>query len=279
MLEEKANAICEDCGREFETHVISIMDVARNISDVCPECRGKRREELEKRERERLASEVAERKADWLLNSGIPQRFRTEGFGTFELRNDNLKKIHDLCVEYAEGFPLARGIKYQSLGLFSKGVWGIGKSHLACSIAHRVIDRWVGGGANSPVLYISEPNMFKRIRATFSRAYDDNGESEERVYNRLITVPLLIVDDIGKEEVADPRFVQRAWFSVINGRYDNLLPIVLTANIDPDGIAQHLGGSRGNEATFDRLYEMLGGVFWELTGDSYRRLENAMPNS
>ena len=114
--------------------------------------------------------------------------------------------------------------------------------------------------------------MFRRIRATFNHI--EKQETEEGIYKLLTTIPLLIVDDVGKEEVSDSRFVQRVWFSVINGRYDNMLPIVITANLNPDKIAYHLGGSRNNEASFDRLYEMVGGVFWENEGKSYRREAN-----
>ncbi len=271
MAEDKVTIICQDCGDEFETYRLICLGVDKYISNCCPKCRTIKREESEKIERQRLEAEVAEMKSTWLINSGIPRKFRDERFGTFEMKNENLQKVHALCLDYAENFPLARGSKYKSLGLFSKGVWGIGKSHLVCAIAHKIMERWIGGSINSPVCYITEPQMFSRIRATFNRGYDGNNETEEQVYNHLINVPLLIVDDIGKEEVADPRFVQRVWFSIVNGRYDNELPMVITANLDPDGIEQHLGGSRNNEASFDRLYEMLEGVFWEMMGESYRR--------
>lgn len=278
MSEDKVTIKCKDCGDEFETYSLQNVGIGGVISDSCPKCRQKKREESEARERQRIEGEVAERKQSWRVISGIPRRFRNESFDTFKTPDTNEKKIHALCLEYAENFPLARDAEYKSLGIFSKGVWGNGKSHLACSIAHRIIGRWIGGGEKSPVLYITEPQMFSRIRATFNRNYDSTSETEDAVYHHLINVPLLIVDDIGKEEVADPRFVQRVWFSVVNGRYDNMLPMVITANLDPDGIEQHLGGSRGNEATFDRLYEMLGGVFWEMTGPSYRRLKHELPN-
>lgn len=276
MIEEKVTISCQGCGKDFKTYSLQSVGIAGYISSHCPQCRLKKRVGAEKLERQRLEAEIAERKSNWRVGSGIPQRFKNERFSTFKMRTDGLKKVHMLCQEYAENLPLTKGEKYKSLGLFSKGVWGIGKSHLVCSIAHEVIDRKVGGGVESPVLYITEPQMFSRIRATFNRNYDSNSETEEQVYYRLINVPLLIVDDIGKEEVADPRFVQRVWFSVVNGRYDNELPMVITANLDPDGIAQHLGGSRDNEATFDRLYEMLEGVFWEMTGPSYRRLKREL---
>lgn len=278
MSKDKVTINCKDCGDEFDTYSLQNVGIGGVISDSCPKCRQKKREEMEEHEQQRIEVEATERKQSWRVVSGIPRRFRSENFNTFEVGEANGKKIHALCLDYAENFPLAKDAGYKSLGMFSKGIWGNGKSHLACSIAHKIIDRWIGGGEQSPVLYITEPQMFSRIRATFNRGYDSNGETEDSVYHHLTTVPLLIVDDIGKEEVPDPRFVQRVWFSVVNGRYDNMLPVVITANLDPDGIEQHLGGSRGNEATFDRLYEMLGGVFWEMTGSSYRRLKHDMPD-
>ena len=274
MSTDKVVVNCKDCGNEFETYSLQCVGIGGVISDSCPKCRQKKREESDERERQRIEGEIVERKLAWRISGGIPRRFSSERFETFKTDGVNEKKLHALCLDYAENYPLERGVEYGSLGIFSKQVWGNGKSHLACSIAHRLIDRWIGGGEKSPVLYIEEGQMFRRIRATFNRNYDSNSETEDSVYHHLINVPLLIVDDIGKEEVADPRFVQRVWFSVINGRYDNVLPVVITANLDPDGIEQHLGGSRGNEATFDRLYEMLGGVFWEMTGASYRRKIN-----
>jgi len=105
------------------------------------------------------------------------------------------------------------------------------------------------------------------------RTYDhrDGEETEDEVLRKLVGIPLLIIDDVGKEEVADSRFVQRVWFSIINTRYDNLRPVIITANLSPDEISYHLGGNKNNEATFDRLYEMLQGVFYEIKGKSYRR--------
>jgi DNA replication protein DnaC len=47
--------------------------------------------------------------------------------------------------------------------------------------------------------------------------------------------------------------------------------MVITANLDGQGIREHLGAGRGNEASFDRLVEMTGGKFLEMKGASYRR--------
>lgn len=270
VSDAKKKINCVDCGKEFESLVITLMNKPRILSPYCFACRDKRREEYEKQEREAIEKERMTLRDSWISTCGIPRRFANQSFETFENRGDNTIKIKMVCEEYAEQFPLARYQTYQSLGLFSKGIWGNGKSHLACSIARRVIERWVVWSPNSPVIYITEPLMFRRIRATFNRS-GGTQETENGIYSELANIPLLIVDDVGKEEVADARFVQRVWFNVINERYDNMLPIVITANLSPDEIASHLGSSRNNEAAFDRLYEMVNGIFWENTGGSYRR--------
>jgi DNA replication protein DnaC len=270
---ELINKTCRDCGNGFEVRVIKALGVILPSPDICPDCI-KKRETKKEAEGKRIFEEYKKaRIRRWRLDSGIPPKFQNERFETFKPKNDNQKRKLALCKNYAEEFPI-NGRSYKSLALFSSKVWGHGKSHLVASIGHRVIDRWWWDKNESPVYYISEPDLFIRIRASFNRRNDyGRYETEQDIYNQLKTVPLLIIDDVGKEEVSDPRFVQRVWFSIVNGRYDNLKPIVITANLTPDELASYLGGNRNNEASFDRLWEMLGGKFDEVIGDSHRREE------
>jgi DNA replication protein DnaC len=232
---------------------------------MCFGCRAKYRQAQEILEKEILLKQIAERKVGWLNTCGIQPLFMGKTFKNYKVNKDN-KLAYDISLEYAEAFPLIKKA-YHSLALISDNMWGVGKTHLACSIANRIVERWMG--ERCPILFTTEPKLFNRIRATYN--HETEHETEEAVFDLLIHIPLLIVDDVGKEEIADPRFVQRIWFQIVNGRYDNMLPMVITANMSPDGVANHLGGSRNNEATFDRLYEMLNGVFYEMMGKSYRR--------
>lgn len=190
------------------------------------------------------------------------------------LKNFNYKQIFKTTLSYADEFPLSkRPYGYPSLALTSKKSWGVGKTHLACSIIHRILNRWDGEEIVNPVLFITEPDLFRSIRATYNFSYDEKRwrESEEDIINRLCRVSLLVLDDVGKEETTDTRFVQRVLYAIIDGRYKNMLPMVITANLDKDGLASHLGGSRGNEASFDRLVEMCHGKIIQMDGVSYRR--------
>jgi DNA replication protein DnaC len=196
-------------------------------------------------------------------------------------RSKSLSNAYKDCVDYIEKYPLCGYRGYRSLVLYSQGVWGVGKSHLVSSIAHGILDKWQGEINYCPVRYTSEPNLFIRIRDTFNRRpQEECHETEADIYHELTTTPLLIIDDMGKEEVSDSRFVQRVLFAIINGRYDNMLPVIITANLNIDMIERHLGGDRGNSAAFDRLAEMTGNNFREIVATSYRNFRNRddLPN-
>ncbi len=259
------------CGKSFESYKVCVLYRNRysekEVPPVCYDCRKPVSDKMSQEFQEMLLRDRMERIESWRKSSGIPMRYQAERFNTFEVTEQN-KLAYDTCLEYANKFPVYNALKCPSLGIISAGKWGVGKTHLVCSIAHAVIEKCISVSRN-PVCYMTESQMFTRVRATFEHRPDT--ETEQEFYALVSKVPLLIIDDVGKEEVADPRFVQRVWFQVVNSRYDNMLPVLITANMSPDKIANHLGGSRNNEAVFDRLYEMLKGVFYEITGESYRR--------
>jgi len=274
--------ICKEpsCQREYEAREASILGLTNPIvfgMGYCPDCTKKKHEEDETREKLILATEVKNKRESWRNSCGIPYRFMAHSFETFQPgRSDSLRRAYNKCIEYADKYPWRNYRGYQSLALTSDKAWGVGKTHLVCSIAHKIFDKWDGSPTLSPIRFISESNLFLRIRNTFNRQNNDEvrRETEGDIYREITTVPLLIVDDMGKEEVSDPRFVQRVWFTIINERYDNMLPMVITANLNPDALAWHLGGSRSNSASFERIMEMTGNVFYQIDTTTYRDLRN-----
>lgn len=266
--------VCPQCGKEFQSYrLIEILhkkNYPNEDKPICADCRKPQVDKMNEEMKQAIAKEKSERIEKWKLESGIPPRYQEKRFSNFSVTREN-KKAYSVCFEYAKSFPNFKAIKYTSLALISELKWGVGKTHLVCSIAHEIIENCLY--SRNPICYMTEYQLFTRLRATFE--HQEDSESEQEFYNYVCSVPLLIIDDVGKEEVADPRFVQRVWFQIVNSRYDNLLPIVITANKTPDMIAQHLGGSRNNEAVFDRLYEMINGVFYAVGGESYRRINHA----
>ena len=279
--------ICTTCGAEYQAnymHGVFQGPPFDMSGGHCPQCREVREREQEaKEDKLRLAEKDATREM-WRNACGIPDLYQQATLHSFDTdRPGNVGRVRDDCLKYADGFPIdylaykKQGKAYPSLVLFSTDVWGIGKTHLACAIAHRILDRWNGERTGCPVLFISEPDIYRRIQATFDYSPQEKVqlESKEDIMRSLLYTPLLILDDVGKEARSDPRFIQRTMFEIIDGRNKNLRPIVLTTNKSAKDLELYLG-SASDHASFERLWAMCGSPakgFLKMTGESYRRKE------
>lgn len=277
------NQLCIDCGAEYEAMVVFLLDQDFVLGGGrCSKCRLKVIKEEKANEEALRKLEIDKKRKLWREECGIPPLFMNKEFGTFDTkRPGNVKVIYEKCLAYAKDFPSDygayirnKGKAYPSLVLVSMDVWGIGKSHLTCSIGHYILNRWNGEDITNPVLFISEPDLYRRIQRTYNYTAEEKRylETEDDIIKSLIYRPLLILDDVGKEKRSDPKFVQRILFSVIDGRYKNLRPIVMTTNLTDAQLKVYMGAG-SDEASFDRLWEMSSGKFTVLKGESYRRKE------
>ncbi len=262
------------CGVPYEARYARLFGHVMEITGgLCPECRHQKRAEMRQTQEKVRHEQVDNTRKRWRDTCGIPSLFKGERFGTFlQRREGNIDKVKQICQQYAAGFPVVKTQGYHTLILFSQLVWGVGKTHLVCSIAHEILDRWDGESPVCPVYFVTEPDLFLRVQDTFNLPDHLRGlhETERDVYRQLASVPLLIIDDVGKEERNDPRFVQKVMFAIIDGRYRRRLPMVITSNLSQEALLGHFGAGHGNEAAAERLVEMCGGKFWEVTGTSYR---------
>jgi len=271
---------CIDCSGEFEPQFWEVLGIrALRGQGRCPDCSQKKLAELEALEVAKKATEVLSRRRDARASMGIPPRFMNKDFSTGSWdrgRGKEIDRAYRECWNYAEEYPIGRNVKgYRSLLIYSESSWGVGKTHLSCSIAHRILDRWNDPELVIPrILWISEPDLYQRIQASYNYNYEERQllPNEDDILKELIYKDLLILDDVGKERRTDPKFVQRTLFKVINGRYDRDVPIVITANLAPEELQDYFGTRGRDEASWDRLYEMVKGKVIKIDGDSYRRL-------
>ena len=164
-----------------------------------------------------------------LAESNLGDRFKERTFENFDRKV--FPAIYDKALQYAKGFET--GLEKAPMFV---GNPGTGKTHLAAAITNYII-----GIYGVPVKFGSFVSILESIR----RGY---GENEDRI-EELITVPLLVLDDLGKEKNTD--WAKEKLYEVVNARYENNLPIVVTSNESLPRLSEHVG-----EATVSRLAEM-----------------------
>lgn len=261
---------CPSCGNEYEA-VIQILRIGNFVKEygawICPVCQEKKdKEAADQAEAERLMA-IASVRRQWRESCGIPWSFMGKTFENFDRKRQ--LTAYNRALRFADEFPIgSRPSGTKSLLLYSvHPLFGVGKTHLTAAIAHRILDRWHGETDVCPLYFTTETDVLLRIRSTYNLRADQVGwhEREEDIFNQLKSRPLLVLDDVGKEQPQDARFTQRVYFHIIDGRYQRGYPIVITSNMDLGQLADHIGG-----AATDRLVEMTGGQIVEFKGESYR---------
>ena len=99
------------------------------------------------------------------------------------------------------------------------GGYGCGKTHLAAAIANFAVNLGV------PTLFITVPDLLDTLRF----AYQDPTDTFEKRFEDIRQAPLLVLDDFGTQN-ATP-WAQEKLFQILNYRYINRLPMVITTNL------------------------------------------------
>ena len=195
------------------------------------EAEEQRRQEEERRQQEELSRRKRIETA--LAQSGMKKRFLARTFANFQTDTPGRTKAHRVAKEYADNFTahMANGD-----GLYIEGTFGTGKTHLAAAIAIQLMEQ----GHN--VIFKTADDLLRDIKATF----DDTGQEEKKVIDRLKTCELLVIDDIGKEQATDWSTAQL--YAIINDRYECQRPLIITTNFNendlvavesPKGVGEH----------------------------------------
>jgi DNA replication protein DnaC len=146
-----------------------------------------------------------------------------------------------------------------------RGIWftgsnGTGKTTLAMLISKTAME------ADRTVAIYSLPRLLAMLRETFA---DASRYSLVDLTDRLCSVDLLHIDDVGAEQTSD--WVLEQLYTIVNTRYEDGRSLVLTTNLvgtadDADPLRRQIG-----DRTVSRIYEMCGTPL-PLFGDD-RRME------
>lgn len=182
-----------------------------------------------------------------LGTSRVGNRFKNRTFEAFNINSKN-QNAYQKCKDYAAGFPHKDG-----QGLILIGDYGTGKTHLAVAVLHELLRKDVAG------LFATVPELLEEIRKTFN---GDKGNEKSDLLHLIKTAEFLILDDLGAEKASD--WVREQLFMIINARYEDMLPTVITSNMLIDELEKQIGAR-----TVSRIIEMCDGIM--LDGDDYRK--------
>ena len=241
----------------------------------CPEAVAKReKEKAEEEARKKAEREEAEarymrqRVAEVIGNSGMGARFLRRTFDTFQVTEDNQRALR-ICAQYADTFrdklPSYNRDPGRN-GLFIAGPKGTGKTHLAAAIANQLME------AGTAVICMTMMDLLERIKQTYEQKRQYGGDtSEANVLGAYKSVPLLIIDDMGKEPATE--WAVSKIYAIINARYEAFMPTIITTNYTDSELVRRLtpketGDATTADATIDRLREMCAAIV--TSGDSWR---------
>jgi len=123
---------------------------------------------------------------------------------------DSLENAYNQAVNFAE----------QRKGwLLLVGRYGCGKTHLAAAIANQAIE------AGIATLFLTVPDLLDWLRY----AYSGTEMSFEERFEEIRESPMLILDDFGTQNAT--AWAQEKIFQIMNHRYINQLPTVVTSNV------------------------------------------------
>lgn len=145
-------------------------------------------------------------------------------------------------------------------GLALFGPVGVGKTHSAVAVLRAAVKR------GHPARFISAAQLARDLRGSVA----NRRQSADEIIDELAKAPILCLDDADK--LSGTPFVCEQVFALIDARYRSGLPVLITANAGPSGIAavfERLPAC--GEAIVDRLREMIANQNWlELKGTSRR---------
>jgi DNA replication protein DnaC len=138
--------------------------------------------------------------------------------------------------------------------LVLQGGYGCGKTHLAAAIANFAVS------VGMPTLFLTIPDLLDTLRFT----YDDPTATFEGRFEQIREAGLLVLDDFGTQNAT--AWAQEKLFQIINYRYINRLPTVVTTNLSMDQIEGRIR-SRLEDPELVSLVRIMASDYRRPTGD------------
>ena len=260
--DDKMHKQCKFCGKLLDLKDYMVLyenNYIENIATAYSRCNCEEANKIWKRydefiEKEKL-KEFNLKQIDKLFqNNNLGKRQLNSTFENYKINNKN-KKVYENAKKYANKLINGETDK----GLFITGTYGVGKTYLASCIANETIKN------KNTVVFGTLIQLLDYIKDT----YKDSDISDKEYLNLYSSVDLLIIDDLGKEKPTE--WVLEKLFLIVNNRYNNYLPIVITTNYNRNQLRERLCVNKNYsmvDSIISRLYEMCGGL--EIKDEDHR---------
>ena len=176
----------------------------------------------------------------------VEEKFQEQNFENFNINSEN-----EMALKVAKDYTDKSIEKMQSEGLIITGESGVGKTHLAASIANKLIE-------NDKIVLMGRLTMLlDMIKETFR----DNTKSENELIELYSNVDMIIIDDIGTEKIS--QWALEKLYTIIQNRNENRLPIIITTRFDKHGLIERFSQSQDEQlidAIISKLYQMCYGI-------------------
>lgn len=212
-----------------------------------------------------------------LINeAGIPARYKDARLNLFRnYASGNGKDVQARIGRWCETVG-QRGSDASKKGFILWGDVGVGKTYLLCSVAFKLIEQGIS------VKFVDFFQLLMELRA----AYSENG-SDARVLGPLLSVDILIIDELGKGRNTD--WELSILDQLVMGRYNRNKLILASTNYSPaiaaDEELSHTDLQQNGQPGFTQIdHKSLEGrvgkrifsrlretsSYWRLSGDDYR---------
>lgn len=243
---------CEFCGKELAPIGLEFLYANISPDDIKYERRTCIKAQEYWREKDKQEYEIEKRKhfRD-IINKIYKQNYIERKYQNLNFENFNINSGNEIAVKVAKDYTNKCITELQTKGLIITGEAGLGKTHLAASIANKLIE-------NDKIILMGRlTTLLDMIKETFR----DNTKSENELIELYSNVDMIIIDDLGTEKIGN--WSLEKLYTIIQNRNENRLPIIITTRFDKQGLIERFSQSEDTQlvdAIISKLYQMCYGT-------------------
>lgn len=186
-----------------------------------------------------------------IKQANIPRRYHQSTIQNWLHPTDQQERVWRWACDYVNACETVTSMGRSAVLV---GGTGTGKTHLAIGVLKAFMNQGATG------YYTTAIDMLGRIKATYNA---EAAETETHVIDRLTSVDLLVIDEIGRQ--LDTNYEVAQIFRVLDRRSSECRPTLLVSNLGVQAFKDFMG-----EHIIDRLAQY-GGKMLQLDWPSHRR--------